>query len=84
MKARRYTLAEARFILSHVYCVDHVPEHDGIVHRWFRGVAESECCRCSCTNPADLRIYIASPRRAQEWLDAENAALDRLESEAAA
>ena len=72
---RPYTLEEARWILSHVYCVACLPDDDGLVYRWTRGVAEAECCRCPCREPADLRLYIASERRARVWLERENASV---------
>lgn len=73
---RRYTLAEARLILSHVYCVGHLPESDGFVYSWSVGAGEALCSRCSCREAADLRLYVASEREASEWLAVENAAVD--------
>lgn len=73
---RHYTLPEARLILSHVFCVRHVPESDGFVYAWSVGAGEALCCRCSCREPADLRLYVASEREASEWLVRENAAID--------
>jgi hypothetical protein len=73
---RRYTLAEARLVLSHVYCVGHVPESDGWVYRWSVGAGEALCCRCSCREPVDLRLYVASAREAAAWLEKENAFVD--------
>ncbi len=73
---RRYTLAEARLILSHVYCVGHVPDSDGWDYPWSVGAGEALCCRCSCREPADLRLYVASEREAAEWLAKENAFVD--------
>ena len=78
---RRYTLAEARFVLSHVYCVGHVPEGEGWVYPWSVGAGESLCCRCSCRKPADLRLYVASVAEAIEWLERENAFVDAYRAE---
>ena len=63
-----FSLAEARFILSHVYCVLCLPQSDGWVYQWGRGFGEPRCCRCTCDQPADLRLYVASEREAREWL----------------
>jgi hypothetical protein len=71
-----YTLRDARFILSHVYCVHHVPESDGFTYAWAPGAGEPLCCRCTCRNTLDLRLYVASEREAKEWLEKENAAID--------
>ena len=73
---RRYTLAEARHILSGVCCVSHLPESDGWVYRWGHGFGEPICRRCDCREVADLRLYVASEREAAEWLVKENAAVD--------
>ena len=73
---RHYTLREARFILSHVFCVHHLPDSDGAVYAWAPGAGEPLCVRCSCAAPADLRLYVASEREAAEWLAEENAAID--------
>ena len=73
---RRYTLAEVRLILSHVYCVHHVPDSDGWDYPWAPGAGEALCCRCSCREPQDLRLYVASEREAAEWMRIENAAID--------
>lgn len=35
-----YTLAHARLILSHVYCVGHLPTGDGWVYPWSHGAGE--------------------------------------------
>ena len=72
---RPYTLSEARYILSHVYCVHHVPESDGWVYQWSVGAGEALCCRCSCRERIDLRLYVASEREASAWLEVENASL---------
>ena len=64
----RPTLAEARYILSHVYCVHCLPKSDGWVYPWSVGAGEALCARCPCREPADLRLYVASEREAQEWL----------------
>ena len=72
---RLYTLAEARFILSHVYCVLCLPEDDGWTYQWAPGAGTPECCRCHCTDTRDLRLYVATVRKAQKWLDRENAFL---------
>lgn len=72
---RPYTTAQARFILSHVYCVHHVPESDGFVYQWAQGAGEALCCRCTCREKADLRLYVASEREASEWASKENEAL---------
>ena len=73
---RLYTLAQARWILSRVLCVDCLPEDgpDGFATRWFPGIGNAECCRCPCTAMADLRLWIASEAAAERWRDAENAA----------
>lgn len=76
---RRYTLHEARWILSHVYCVHHVPEDGeaGFFTVWVRGMAESECVKChDRPAAADLRIWVASEKAAAAWLEKENAAVD--------
>ena len=70
----RLSLAEARLILSHVYCVGHLPDGDGWTYQWAPGAGEGLCCRCSCREPADLRLYVASKREATEWLTKEQAA----------
>ena len=70
---QRYTLAEARFILSHVYCVLCLPESDGWVYRWVPGAGEALCSRCTCREPSDLRLYVASEREARAWLERESA-----------
>lgn len=76
MKLQRYTLAEARFILSHVYCVLCLPGDDGWVYPWAPGAGEALCCRCDCRETADLRLYVATEARAAAWLVLENAAVD--------
>ncbi len=75
---RLWTLAEARYILSHVFCVLCVPEDStaGFSRPWFAGVGLAECCRCPCTETADLRLWIASVSAAKEWLVTENAAIE--------
>lgn len=73
---RRYTLPEARLILSHVYCVHHLPDSDGWLYQWSVGAGEGVCCRCPCRELGDLRLYFASEREAAEWLEKENAAVD--------
>lgn len=78
---RRYTLREARLILSHVYCVHHLPDSDGLVYQWAVGVGEALCSRCSCRNSSDLRLYVASEREASAWLEVENAAIDAYDGE---
>lgn len=78
---RRYTLAEARYVLSGVYCVSHLPESDGWVYQWGQGFKEPLCQRCPCREPADLRLYVASEREAAEWLELENAAIDAYNAE---
>lgn len=78
---RHYTLAEARFILSHVYCVGHLPESDGWVYRWGPGFGEPICRCCPCRDVPDLRLYVASVREAQEWLEKENAFVDACNAE---
>jgi hypothetical protein len=74
---RPYTLAEARWILSHVYCVHHVPEDGaaGFSVAWIPGMAEHECSQCGDRCGADLRIWIASEAAARAWLAVENAAV---------
>lgn len=78
---RRYTLAEARYILSGVYCALHLPESDGWVYRWGQGFGEPLCRCCSCREPVDLRLYVASEREAAAWLETENAAIDAYNAE---
>ena len=78
---RRYTLAEARLILSHVYCVGCLPESDGWVYPWSQGSGEALCSRCPCWVAADLRLYVASEREAGVWLAKENAAVDAYNAE---
>lgn len=78
-RVRRYTLAEARYILSGVYCVHHLPDSDGWVYRWSHGAGEPLCRRCRCRVVADLRLHVASEREAAAWLEAENAAIDAAE-----
>jgi hypothetical protein len=74
---RPYTLAEARFILSHVYCVHHVPNDDGWVYEWAPGAGETLCSRCTCREPRDLRLHVVSEKTAATWLVTENAAIAR-------
>lgn len=77
MNAHRYTLPEARLILTHVYCVGHLPDGDGWVYPWSLSIAgEPLCCRCACDEPRDLRLYVASTAEAAAWLERENAAID--------
>ncbi len=73
---RLYTLAQARWILSRVLCVDCLPEDgpDGFATRWFPGIGNAECSRCPCTIMADLRLWIASETAAERWRESENAA----------
>lgn len=78
---RRYTLAEARYILSHVYCVSCLPDSDGWVYPWGYGFGEPICCRCPCRNVPDLRLYVASVREATEWLEKENTFVDAYNAE---
>lgn len=73
IKPRPWTLAEARYILSHVYCVHCLPEDDGWIYPWSIGAGEALCCRCPCREPANLRLYVATERKAREWLEKENA-----------
>lgn len=73
---RHYTLAEARFVLSHVFCVHCLPSGDGFVYPWAPGAGEALCSRCPSRVTADLRLYVASEREASEWLVRENAAID--------
>lgn len=79
-----YTLAQARFILSHVYCVGHLPTGDGWVYPWSHGAGEALCARCSCREPEDLRLYVASVAEASAWLERENAAVAKLSFDALA
>ena len=72
---RPCTLAEARYILSHVYCVHHLPQDDGWIYRWAPGAGEPLCCRCDCREPADLRLYVATETKAAAWLQRESAAI---------
>jgi len=73
---RPYTLAESRLILSHVYCVHHLPDSDGLVYRWSVGAGEPLCSRCACSDVADLRLYVASEREAAKWMARENATIE--------
>lgn len=68
-----YTLAEARWILSHVYCCLCCPEagEAGFATRWFPGVGLAECCRCRCIDVRDLRLWVASESAARAWLERE-------------
>ena len=68
-----YTLAEARWILSHVYCSLCVPEDGeaGFSTRWFPGVGNAECCRCHGRDVPDLRLWVASESAARAWLERE-------------
>lgn len=78
---RHYTLAEARYILSHVYCVSCLPEDDGFVYAWAPGAGLAECCRCPCRVTLDLRLHVVSERAASVWLVRENAAIDMFNME---
>lgn len=71
----RYTLAQARYILSHVYCVLCVPEDSdaGYSRPWFPGLCLGECIKCVSHCGPDLRVWIASEAAAKAWLVAENA-----------
>lgn len=73
-----YTLAQARLILSHVYCVHCLPEGGGWVYPWAVGAGEALCSRCPCRVPEDLRLYVASNEEAAAWLAKENAAIERF------
>ena len=77
---RPYTLAEARYILSHVYCVHHVPQDDGWVYPWSFGAGEALCSRCPCGTPADLRLHVVSEKTAADWLAVENLAIAAVAS----
>ncbi len=83
---RPWTLPEARYILSHVFCVLCVPEdgEDGFSRPWFAGVGLAECCRCPCILTADLRLWIASESAARRWLAVENAAIKKWNAKRAA
>jgi hypothetical protein len=72
---RLYTLAEARYILSHVYCVACLPNDGGWIYPWAPGAGEALCSRCTCRLIPDLRLYVATKEKAQAWLERENAAL---------
>jgi hypothetical protein len=76
---RPYTLAEARFILTHVYCVLCLPEDDGWIYQWAPVAGEALCSRCPCRNVADLRLYVPSVTRASAWLSQENATIERTQ-----
>lgn len=71
---RPYTIPEARFILSHVYCALCLPQDDGWTYQWAPGAGTPECCRCACTDTRDLRLYVATERKAREWIANETAA----------
>jgi len=75
---KRYTLSQARYILSHIYCVLCAPEDGpkGFASVYVPGLAECECCRCGSACGADLRTWIPSVAAASEWLAKENAAID--------
>jgi hypothetical protein len=75
---RPYTLPEARYILSHVYCCLCVPEdgEDGFSSQWFPGIGLAECCRCVSHVVPDLRIWVASEKAAARWLAKETAAIE--------
>lgn len=81
---RRYTIAEAHVILSHVFCVHHLPSGDGFIYRWAPGAGEPLCSRCPCRNTADLRLYVPSRLEALAWLEKENAAIDAFNAKARA
>jgi hypothetical protein len=72
---RLYTLAEARYILSHVYCVACLPDDGGWVYPWAPGAGEALCSRCPCRITPDLRLYVATEEKARAWLAIENAAI---------
>jgi hypothetical protein len=73
----QYTLAEARYILSHVYCVHCLPDDDGWIYPWRPGAGPAECSRCPCTERQDLRLYVATEQKAKAWMDNENSSLMR-------
>lgn len=70
---RPVTVAEARFILSHVYCVHCVEKRDrgGWIYPWGHGFGEPRCVRCPCDVVADLRLYVASVAEAEEYAEAD-------------
>lgn len=65
------SLAEARFILSHVYCVHCLPDGGGWSYQWALGFGEPMCCRCPCKTVADLRLYVASITEAKAYIQRE-------------
>ena len=79
-----HTTAEARYILSHVYCVNHVPDDDGGVYEWRPGAGNRECCRCRCTFIPDLRLHLVSVRAAEEWCAVFNAFANKENSKSTA
>ena len=68
------TLPEARYCLTHVFCVHCLPE-GGLTYPYDRAFGEALCCRCPCDEPRDLRLRIATLSEAQAWLDKTNAAI---------
>lgn len=81
---RRYTLAEARFILTHVFCVGCLPaEGSGMLYRYDRMFGEARCTLCPCAEPADLRLYVPTNATAEAWLVTENACVDAFNAKVA-
>lgn len=80
-----YTVADARYVLSLVYCVDCVPMDGDMGHSrpWAPGLGTAECCRCHCTYTPDLRLWIASEAAGRAWAERENAAIDAHRAEQA-
>lgn len=78
LTVRPYTLNEALFILSHVYCVHCLPDDDGWIYPWMPGAGAAECSRCPCTERQDLRLHVATERKALDWLEKENAFLSNV------
>jgi len=68
---RPVTVAEARFILSHVFCVHCLELRDkgGWTYQWAPGFGEPVCSRCPCRTVADLRLYVASVAEAEAYAE---------------
>lgn len=65
---RPLTIGEARFVLSHVFCVHCLPDKGGWSYQWAPGFGEALCSRCPCREPADLRLYVASVAEAEAYI----------------
>jgi hypothetical protein len=67
LAVRPFTLAEARYVLSHVFCVSCLPE-GGWTYPWALGAGEALCSRCPCRTIADLRLRVATVEEARSWV----------------